>query len=175
MYEHSWKEGSLLSFDALPHALHKRTLQKSKRKDHWWQTHGCFQSYLNSIKIPCSSRISRCRLRPGKCTGSWSRRGLRCKHNKPQSEHANTTHRTQTEFANVKNKASCCCYCLFINLTQPPTPQCIWDHEGNRKGDMSSSWGQPNTRVHTVLSRRCAHRGPGEGDVQMPLSCLPEP
>ena len=49
------------------------------------------------------------------------------------------------------------------------------DHEGNRTGDTSPSWGQPNTRVHTVLSRRRARQGPGEWDVQMPLSCLPEP
>ena len=48
------------------------------------------------------------------------------------------------------------------------------DHEGNRIGDISLSWGQPNTRVHTILSRRRARQGPGEGDVQMPISCLPE-
>jgi len=39
------------------------------------------------------------------------------------------------------------------------------DHEGNRKGDISPSWGQPDTRVHTVLSRRRARQGPGERDV----------
>jgi len=38
------------------------------------------------------------------------------------------------------------------------------DHEGNRTGDISPSWGQPNTRVHTALSRRRARQGPGEGD-----------
>jgi len=49
------------------------------------------------------------------------------------------------------------------------------DHEGNHKGDISPSWGQANTRVHTVLSRRRTRQGPGEGDVQMQFSCLPEP
>jgi len=38
------------------------------------------------------------------------------------------------------------------------------DHEGNHKCNISLSWGQPNTRVHTALSRRRARQGPGEGD-----------
>jgi len=49
------------------------------------------------------------------------------------------------------------------------------DDAGNRTGNISPSWGHPNTRVHTVLSRRRSRQGPGEGDVQMPLSYLPEP
>jgi len=62
---------------------------------------------------------------------------------------------------------------LLIQLN--PRAQNYLDHEGNRTGDISPSWGQPNTRVHTVLSKRRARQGPGEGVVQMPLSCLPEP
>ena len=38
------------------------------------------------------------------------------------------------------------------------------DHEGIRKGNISPSWGQPNTRVQTVLSTRRAREGPGEGE-----------
>ena len=57
--------------------------------------------------------------------------------------------------------------CLFINSTQPQSLECIyWDHEGNRKGDQSRSWGRlPNqTRESTsALSRRRACQGPGEG------------
>jgi len=26
------------------------------------------------------------------------------------------------------------------------------DHEGNRKGDISPSWGQPNTRIQSVIT-----------------------
>jgi len=35
-------------------------------------------------------------------------------------------------------------------------------HEGNRKGNISPSWGQPDTRVHIrTVSRRRARQGPG--------------
>ena len=65
----------------------------------------------------------------------------------------------------------------LYQFNSTPEPRIYLDHEGNRKGDIIPSWGQPNTRVHTVLSRRRARQGHGEGDVhwQMPLSCLSEP
>jgi len=43
------------------------------------------------------------------------------------------------------------------------------------KMQMEKESNQPNTRVHTVLSRRRARQGPREGDVQMLLLCLAEP
>ena len=41
----------------------------------------------------------------------------------------------------------CYCWCLFNNSTQPPSLQ-YPDLERNRTGDISPSWGQPNTKVH---------------------------
>ena len=46
------------------------------------------------------------------------------------------------------------------------------DHEGNRTGDISPTWGQPNTKVHTALSRRHVRQGPGEM-LSMLLSANP--
>ena len=63
----------------------------------------------------------------------------------------------------------------LYSFNSTPEPRMYLDHGGTRKGDISPSWGQPNMRVHTVLSRRRARQGPGERDVQMPLSCLPGP
>jgi len=37
-----------------------------------------------------------------------------------------------------------------------PEPRMYLDHERNCTGDISPSWGQPNTKVYTVLSRRRA-------------------
>jgi len=38
------------------------------------------------------------------------------------------------------------------------------DHEGNRKGDKSPSWGQPNTRVHIrTIETLCTPRSRGGG------------
>jgi len=52
----------------------------------------------------------------------------------------------------------------LYEFNSTPAPRMYLDHEGNRKYDISPSWGQPNTRVHTTLSRRRARQGPGEGD-----------
>jgi len=30
-------------------------------------------------------------------------------------------------------RSCCCCYRLFINLTQPPSPECIWTMKGTAK------------------------------------------
>jgi len=48
--------------------------------------------------------------------------------------------------------------------------------EGNCIGNVSPSWGQPNTvtRGISALSRRRTHQGPRSGMVRMTVSCLPE-
>ena len=48
------------------------------------------------------------------------------------------------------------------------------DHEGNCTADISPSWGQPNTRVHTAPLRDCAgspnNRAPAERNLSFVLS-----
>jgi len=61
----------------------------------------------------------------------------------------------------------------LYSFNSTPEPRMYLDHEGNRKVDISPSWGQPNTRVH-IHTIEAPHTLRSWGVGRMPLSCLPE-
>ena len=69
------------------------------------------------------------------------------------------------------------CVCASLSLysfNTTPEPRMYLDREGNCIGNISPSWGQPNTRGISAQLSRHARQGPGSGTVRMALSYLPE-